>query len=112
MNAFKHGLAAIQKRREERITTEYEESVRQQIIFGSALSAAIHFAERVKGGISLAERERQSHFHGFLYSIEPTAPRLLGLACTAPTHPQGSLTYRLSMASWRDSGYRVGFFLT
>jgi hypothetical protein len=34
MNAFKHGLAAIQKRREESITTEHEESVRQQILDG------------------------------------------------------------------------------
>ena len=32
MNAFKHGLAAVQKRREESITTEHEESVRQQIL--------------------------------------------------------------------------------
>jgi hypothetical protein len=31
MNVFKHGLAAIQKRREEDVTTEYEEGVRQQI---------------------------------------------------------------------------------
>jgi hypothetical protein len=31
MNAFKHGLAAIQTRREEGISTEHEESVRQQI---------------------------------------------------------------------------------
>jgi hypothetical protein len=34
MNAFNHGLAAIQKRREESITTEHEESVRQQILDG------------------------------------------------------------------------------
>ena len=34
MNAFKHGLAAIQKRREETITTDHEESVRQQILEG------------------------------------------------------------------------------
>jgi hypothetical protein len=34
MNAFKHGLAAIQKRREEGIATEHEESVRQQILEG------------------------------------------------------------------------------
>jgi hypothetical protein len=34
MNAFKHGLAAIQKRREESIPTEHEESVRQQILDG------------------------------------------------------------------------------
>jgi hypothetical protein len=31
-NAFKHGLPAIQKRREESITTEDEEGVRQQIL--------------------------------------------------------------------------------
>jgi hypothetical protein len=34
MNAFKHGLAAIQKRREEGIPTAYEENVRQQILDG------------------------------------------------------------------------------
>ena len=34
MNAFKHGLASIQKRREEGVPTEYEESVRQQILDG------------------------------------------------------------------------------
>jgi hypothetical protein len=34
MNAFKHGLAAIQKRREESVITEHEESVRQQILHG------------------------------------------------------------------------------
>jgi hypothetical protein len=34
MNAFKHGLAAIQKRREESLNTEHEESVRQQILEG------------------------------------------------------------------------------
>ena len=34
MNAFKHGLAAIQKRREESVTTEHGENVRQQILEG------------------------------------------------------------------------------
>ena len=34
MNAFKHGLAAIQKRREEGVPTEHEENVRQQILDG------------------------------------------------------------------------------
>jgi len=33
MNAFKHGLAAIQKRREESVTTDHEERVRQQILY-------------------------------------------------------------------------------
>jgi hypothetical protein len=34
MNALKHGLAAIQKRREESVITEHEESVKQQILDG------------------------------------------------------------------------------
>jgi hypothetical protein len=34
MNTFKHGLAAIQKRREESVTTEHEEGIRQQILDG------------------------------------------------------------------------------
>jgi hypothetical protein len=34
MNAFKHGLASIQKRREEGVPTEHEENVRQQILEG------------------------------------------------------------------------------
>jgi hypothetical protein len=34
MNAFKHGLAAIQKRREVSVTTEHEESIRRQILEG------------------------------------------------------------------------------
>jgi hypothetical protein len=34
MNAFKRGLAAIQNRREESVTTEHEEAVRQQILDG------------------------------------------------------------------------------
>jgi hypothetical protein len=34
MNAFKHGLAAFQERRDESITTEHEESVKQQILGG------------------------------------------------------------------------------
>jgi len=34
MNAFKHGLAAIQKRREEGVPTEHEDSIRQQILDG------------------------------------------------------------------------------
>jgi hypothetical protein len=34
MNAFKHGLASIQKRREEGVPTQHEENVRQQILDG------------------------------------------------------------------------------
>ena len=48
-NNFKHGLAAIQKRREERITTEHEESVRQQILDSSmiVLNAATIKSHRI-----------------------------------------------------------------
>jgi hypothetical protein len=34
MNAFKHGLAAIQKRPEDGVPTQHEENVRQQILEG------------------------------------------------------------------------------
>ena len=34
MNAFKHGLASIEKRREEGVPTRHEENVRQQILEG------------------------------------------------------------------------------
>jgi len=34
MNAFKHGLAAIQKRRDEGISTQHEENIRQPILEG------------------------------------------------------------------------------
>jgi hypothetical protein len=34
MNAFKHGLASIEKRREEGVPTQHEENVRQQILEG------------------------------------------------------------------------------
>ena len=37
MNAFKHGLAAIQKRCEEGAPTEHEENFRQQILDGSMI---------------------------------------------------------------------------
>jgi hypothetical protein len=34
MNAFKHGLASIQKRRDEGLSTQHEENVRQQFLDG------------------------------------------------------------------------------
>jgi len=34
MNAFEHGIAAIQKRHEESVTTEHEENVTKQILEG------------------------------------------------------------------------------
>jgi hypothetical protein len=43
MNVFKHGLAAIQKRREEDVTTEYEEGVRQQIQDGLIADKGVRF---------------------------------------------------------------------
>ena len=45
MNAFKHGLAAIQKRCEESITAEHGERARQQILDGLiADNGAINYA--------------------------------------------------------------------
>ena len=41
MNAFKHGLAAIERRREESLTTEHEESIRQQILDGLIVVHAV-----------------------------------------------------------------------
>ena len=40
-NAFKHGLAAIQKRREGGIPTDHEENVRQQILEGLIADRAV-----------------------------------------------------------------------
>jgi hypothetical protein len=51
MNAFKHGLAAIQKRRAEGIPTEHEESVRQQISKQTQKSGA-----KVIWGVTLCVR--------------------------------------------------------
>jgi hypothetical protein len=53
MNAFKHGLAAIQKRREESITTEHEESVRQQILEGLVADAMLINVKRLEFGITI-----------------------------------------------------------
>ena len=46
MNAFKHGLAAIQKRREEGVPTEHEENVRQQILDGLIAGLALRFLRK------------------------------------------------------------------
>jgi hypothetical protein len=46
MNAFKHGLAAIQKRRSEGVPTEHEENVRQQILDGLIASLALRFLRK------------------------------------------------------------------
>ena len=46
MNAFKHWLAAIQKRREEGVTTEHEENVRQQILDGLIAGLALRFLRK------------------------------------------------------------------
>ena len=46
MNAFKHGLAAIQKRREEGVPTEHEENVRQQIPDRLIACLALHLLRK------------------------------------------------------------------
>ena len=60
-NSFKHGLAAIQKRREESVTTEHEESVRQQILDGLIAD---------KGG-----DQQISTATGFWPKLSPVMPR-------------------------------------
>jgi hypothetical protein len=45
MNAFKHGLAAIQKRREEGIPTKHKENVREQISKQTQKSGAMVILE-------------------------------------------------------------------
>jgi len=48
MNAFKHGLAAIQKRREEGVPTEHGETIRQQILDGLILTFSMNLRHRLR----------------------------------------------------------------
>ena len=77
MNAFKHGLAAIQKRREEGIPTEHEENVRQQILDGLIAD---------KGG-----DEQISTAPGFWRRLSPVMPHgyKCGLVRTENHRPMG-----------------------
>src|SRR5262249_55756953 len=77
MNAFKHGLVAIQKRREP--STEHEESVRQQILKGLIAD---------KGGIS---RSRQPPGFGRDYSpsMPPSVARFRATRQASWNHETG-----------------------
>src|SRR5262249_56508471 len=79
MNAFRHGLAAIQKRREESVTTEHEESVRQQILNGLIAG---------KGG----DQQGSTATKSLAEVIAPDAPGLLvfngAIDTTFHTNPQ------------------------
>jgi hypothetical protein len=95
MNAFKHGLAAIQKRREEAVTTEHEESVRQQILEGLIADKGgdqqISTATRILAEVIVSDaacrlvfkgtfyyRDEFLEFVGSVYLVEPCPAPIFG----------------------------------
>ena len=80
MIAFKHGLAAIQKRREERVTTEHEESVRQEIleglIAGKCGDDQISTATRILAEVIASDAAWLMVFNGAIDHIIQNNPRL------------------------------------
>jgi hypothetical protein len=85
MNAFKHGLAAIQKRREESVTTEHEETVRQQILDGLIADKGgdeqISTAIRILAEVIASDASWLMVFNGAIIQNNPKArqnPRVAG----------------------------------
>jgi hypothetical protein len=85
MNAFKYGLAAIQKRREESVTTEHEEGVRQQILGGLIAD---------KGGRSFFCSPNQYSIVKFFPSIHSSSRSSCRNASTRAALPEAVLASR------------------
>src|SRR4029453_1506649 len=81
MNALKHGLAATQKRREEGVATEHEESVRQQILDGLIADkggdGGISEATRMLGAVIARDSSYLMVFHGAIDHIIQNIVRFL-----------------------------------
>ena len=79
MNAFKHGLAAIQKRREEGVPTDHEETVRQQILDGLISDKAgdeqISTATRILAEVIASDASWLMVFNGAIDHIIQNNPK-------------------------------------
>jgi hypothetical protein len=94
MNAFKHGLAAIQKRREEGIPTEHE-NVRQQILDGLIADKGgdeqISTTTRILAEVIARDAAWLIVFNGAIDHIIQNNPK-------ARQNPRGSVFHKLGPA--------------
>src|SRR5215475_2629647 len=111
MNAFKHGLAAIQKRREESITTQHEESIRQQILNGLIADKGgdqqVSTATRILAEVIASDAAWLMVFNGAIDHIIQNNPK-------AKQNPRGLSQldgYKRGpgeLADWESSEVRLG----
>ena len=97
-NAFRHGLAAIQKRREDGVPTDHEESVRQQILDGLIADKGgdeqISTATRILAEVIASDAAWLMVFNGAIDHIIQNNPK-------ARQNPTGALATRwLQARAW------------